>query len=140
VSLFKQNVIYPDIMTNMTISLSLQVATSDYGFQKIIGEIIAAPECSIPPPPLKPPDLQSPPSLPKIPPDRHVATCIHHATTFLQRHKGNYYIFQIKPSLCFTQWDPGVWSLILRRSQQAWELFIIVRTRGRVLQRWRRLM
>jgi hypothetical protein len=30
---------------------------------------------------------------------------IQHATTFLQWHKGNYYIFEIKPSLQFTQWN-----------------------------------
>ena len=32
---------------------------------------------------------------------------IQRATTIFQRDKGNYYIFQIKPSLHFTQWDPG---------------------------------
>ncbi|KEH17321.1 serine carboxypeptidase-like protein [Medicago truncatula] len=43
---------------------------------------------------------------------------IRHATTFLQWDKGNYYIFQIKPSLHFIQWDPEGSSLVHRRSRQ----------------------
>jgi len=47
---------------------------------------------------------------------------IQHATTFLQWHKGNCYNFKIKPSLHFTQWDSGGWSLVHWRSQHAWEV------------------
>jgi len=46
---------------------------------------------------------------------------IQRATTFLQLDKGSYYIFQTKPSLHFTQWDPGGWPLVHWRSQHAWE-------------------
>ncbi|RHN65229.1 hypothetical protein MtrunA17_Chr3g0077661 [Medicago truncatula] len=42
--------------------------------------------------------------------------------------------------LHFTQWDPGGWSPVHWKSQHTWKLFIKTRTRGRVLQRWRRLM
>jgi len=37
--------------------------------------------------------------------------------------KGNCYIFQTKPFLYFTQWDPGVCSPIHRKSQHTWKLF-----------------
>ena len=57
-------------------------------------------------------------------------------------NKGNYYIFQIKPSLHFTQWDPRGYSLffLLEESTINGKLFIRMRTRGEVHQRWRRLM
>jgi len=64
--------------------------------------------------------LSSPP-LSKKQPGQYVATGIQHATTFLQWHKGNCYIFQINPSLNFTQWDPRGWCLVHWRSQHAWE-------------------
>jgi len=65
---------------------------------------------------------------------------IRHATTFLQWDKDNCYIFQTKPSLHFTKWDLERWSLVHWRSQMYGKLFIRMRTRDRVIQRWKRLM
>jgi hypothetical protein len=64
---------------------------------------------------------------------------ILHATTFLQRDKVNCYIFQTKQSWHFTQWDPGG-RLFIGGVNIYGKLLIRIRTRGRVLQRWRRLM
>ncbi|XP_039685372.1 linoleate 13S-lipoxygenase 2-1, chloroplastic-like [Medicago truncatula] len=50
----------------------------------------------------------------------------------IQWHKGNYYIFQTKSSLHFTQWDPGGRSYVRWMSQHG-KLLIRIRTRGRVL-------
>jgi len=83
-SLLKQDVIYLEVTTNMTISLSLKVAAPDYGFQNITRKITAAPECGIPSPPLKPLNLQSPPPMSKKPSNQHVAISIQHVTTCLQ--------------------------------------------------------
>jgi len=42
-----------------------------------------------------------------------------HATTFLQWDQVNCYIFQVKSSSHFVQWDPGGWSLVHWWSQHA---------------------
>jgi hypothetical protein len=55
---------------------------------------------------------------------------IQHATTFLQWHKGKCYIFQRKPSFHFTQWDPGGWSHVHRRSQHAWKALYLNENSG----------
>ena len=95
---------------------------------------------SVPPSPLKPVDLQLPPPLSKKPPDRHVATGIRHATTIFHWHKGNCYISKSN-HLCISLNGIQEGSLLfIGGVNMHGKLFIRMRTPGRILQRWRRLM
>ncbi|RHN80170.1 hypothetical protein MtrunA17_Chr1g0185351 [Medicago truncatula] len=55
---------------------------------------------------------------------------IQHATAFLQWDKGNINILQTKPSLDFTQSDPGGSLLFIGGVNNEWKTLIRTRTRG----------